>query len=85
MWRQGYIRAYQWYCGDEWCDCHQPVIERCGPNTDAGYPWLRITRLWEGTFHSEPNGDERKQMRLELASELRRRRRDNADPPETEG
>jgi hypothetical protein len=39
-----------WYCGDEHCDCTQPVIERITPNTQAGYPWIRRETLWSGTF-----------------------------------
>lgn len=60
------IEAYIWYCGDEICDCTQPVIEKIEPNLKVGFPWVMRTRLWEGTFYSQPSFDERRQQDAEL-------------------
>lgn len=45
-----------WYCGDDYCDCTQPVIERITPNHRAGYPWIRRDRVWEGRFLTDTWG-----------------------------
>ena len=44
--------AHIWWCGDDECDCIQPVIERITPNREAGYPWIRRETIWAGTFVS---------------------------------
>lgn len=49
-WDKSYVVAEIWDCGDEECDCIQPVINRATPNRTAGYPWIKWERLWEGTF-----------------------------------
>ncbi len=55
-WMAGRTRAYVWWCGDEVCDCVMPVIERLTPNTKAGFPWVHVERVWEGTFVSRSYG-----------------------------
>jgi len=52
-WAETKVLGQIWHCGDEECDCSQAVIERISPNTDAGYPWIRRERLWEGKFYSD--------------------------------
>lgn len=47
-WLEPQVVASIWWCGDEYCDCTEPVIERISPGTR--YPWVRRERLWEGTF-----------------------------------
>lgn len=51
-WMTSRLIARLWYCGDEECDCTQPVIERITPNVEAGYPWIKRETLWEGKFLS---------------------------------
>ncbi len=51
-WRATWLQVYIWWCGDEHCDCTQPVVERVTPNIEAWYPWIHRERLWEGTFMS---------------------------------
>lgn len=65
-WKRPRVVATMWHCGDDVCDCWQPVVQRYEPNRRAGYPWLKTTRLWEGTFHSEPDDEERAEMWDEL-------------------
>jgi hypothetical protein len=72
--RQGdYLRtrAYLWSCGDDECDCYQPVVERLYRNrlsSLAGAVWS--VRVWEGSFHSQPDADEMATMRAELAAAI---------------
>ena len=54
--------AYMWWCGDDECDCTQPVIERY---TERGR-FFNIERLWEGSFHSQRDPDERAQQEAEM-------------------
>ena len=49
-WHDTRLVARIWWCGDEECDCTQPVIERITPNLEAGYPWIRREALWSGEF-----------------------------------
>lgn len=49
-WQSARIVAQLWWCGDEECDCTQPMIERITPNRRAGYPWILRDTLWEGEF-----------------------------------
>jgi hypothetical protein len=68
-WRTTRIVASFWYCGDDYCDCTKPVIERITPNHQAGYPWIRREELWEGTFLTDTwqrEPEEREQQRAEL-------------------
>jgi hypothetical protein len=44
------LEARIWWCGDDECDCTQPVIERITPNLEAGHPWIRREVLWTGEF-----------------------------------
>lgn len=71
-WRATRLHAYVWWCGDEACDCRQPVIELRTPNLAAGYPYDRITSVWKGTFTSGgwPEGHD---LYAELAAECERR------------
>lgn len=72
-WEDTYEESYIWYCGDEICDCYQPVIEEVSPNRKAGHPWVKRRRVWEGTFFSRPHLEEHKEMAEELRIELRKR------------
>jgi hypothetical protein len=49
-WLEKRLEAQMWWCGDDYCDCTQPVIERITPNHQAGYPWVHRERVWEGEF-----------------------------------
>lgn len=49
-WLRPKLVARMWYCGDEECDCTQPIIEVITPNTVAGYPWIRGKIVWSGEF-----------------------------------
>jgi hypothetical protein len=49
-WLRPRLVASVWWCGDDYCDCTKPVIERITPNTNAGYPWIQREQLWEGRF-----------------------------------
>lgn len=51
-WRRPRYFAEMWWCGDEYCDCYQPQIDLVTPNLTVGPPWIRRTRIWEGTFAS---------------------------------
>ncbi len=66
-WLAGRVTGYVWYCGDDVCDCTQPVIERLSPNMGAGFPWIHRDRLWEGTFCSGADGQETRDQNAELA------------------
>ena len=59
--------AYIWWCGDDWCDCTQPVVENVQPNLKGGIPGV-VTRerVWSGTFHSAASAEESKKQRHEL-------------------
>lgn len=53
-WRTPRLSAHVWGCDDEVCNCTQPVIERLTPG--ERWPWVKIERVWEGTFHTEGEG-----------------------------
>jgi hypothetical protein len=57
-WLTTRVRAEMWWCGDEHCNCTQPQIDRITPNHDAGYPWIKRERLWEGEFQSDASAEE---------------------------
>ncbi len=57
-WNTERVVAEMWWCGDAVCDCTQPIIDRITPNRDAGYPWIRRERLWDGSFHSNATPEE---------------------------
>lgn len=63
-WLRTKLVARLWWCGDEVCDCYQPMIERMRPNLAAGYPWITRERVWEGTFDS--GGEHLDRLRAEL-------------------
>ena len=67
-WHTTRIVASMWYCGDDYCDCTQPVIERITPNHAAGYPWIRRETLWSGTFLTDTwqRPEERQQQFAEI-------------------
>lgn len=58
--------ASLWRCGDEDCDCSQPVVEELSPNLEAGWPWIHRKQLWSGTFHCEASEEEREAQIEEL-------------------
>jgi hypothetical protein len=47
------IEAYVWYCGDDWCNCSEAVLEEITPNPRVGLPWIERRRLWEGEFRTD--------------------------------
>lgn len=49
-WLDTRLEARIWWCGDEYCDCTKPVIERITPNLQAGHPWVHRETVWEGRF-----------------------------------
>jgi hypothetical protein len=59
-WLTPRLEARVWHCDDEVCDCWQPVIERVTPG--EAFPWIKRERLWEGSFISQPEAHESKQM-----------------------
>jgi len=69
-WLTPRLIAHVWWCGDDMCDCQQPLIERIDPNGRAGFPWIRRTKLWEGEFTSgaEPGTSERLERELKEAA-----------------
>jgi hypothetical protein len=56
-WRCSWWVASVWWCGDDYCDCTQPIVELVEPNFRAGYPWVKRERHWEGTFETDGEGD----------------------------
>ena len=52
QWETGYVAAYIWGCGDD-CNCIEPRIDRIEPNHQMGFPFIRRTVLWVGTFHAD--------------------------------
>ena len=65
-WQSEWLVAHTWWCGDEECDCTQPLIERVAPNLSFGYPLTRRERLWEGDFVSEADPQERAAQESQL-------------------
>ena len=65
-WEKTWVQVYMWHCGDDYCSCTQPVVERITPNILAGFPWIKRERLWEGAFHSEADSEDRKQQEESL-------------------
>lgn len=45
------LRAEMWRCGDEVCDCTQPIVVRVTPNLGFSGAVHREV-LWAGTFRS---------------------------------
>jgi hypothetical protein len=71
--RQGtYYRTdvYVWYCGDEECDCHQPVAERVYWHALVRGAQWRV-RVWEGAYHSQPTAAEMREMNEDIHYALR--------------
>lgn len=65
-WKRPKLEARMWHCGDPgYCDCYHPVVERITPGKK--WPWIKRERLWEGTFHSQPETEEWKNQKAELA------------------
>lgn len=64
--RPPYLVAEIWGCGDEVCDCYQPQITKILPHVPPRPPWIRREKVWEGTFHSQPEPEEWEQMKREL-------------------
>lgn len=46
------VRAYEWWCGDEVCDCTQYRIERVLPRWTAYGTRYDRELVWEGQFMS---------------------------------
>ena len=70
------VIARIWWCGDDYCDCTKPLIERITPNREAGYPWIRREALWSGKFITDTwqyDRAEREELQYEpLREECRR-------------
>lgn len=49
------LEARVWYCGDDYCDCTQPVI--AWRYREPGNMAYRTVAIWEGTFVSREFGD----------------------------
>lgn len=64
-WLAGLVRARLWYCGDDHCDCTEPIIERVTPNLRLGYPAVHREALWVGRFLTD-TGDYTEAEREEL-------------------
>lgn len=47
-----HLVAYIWWCGDEYCDCYQPIIQFHGPGCSGLSESHRVVGpyLWEGRF-----------------------------------
>lgn len=68
------IQAYQWWCGDDVCDCTQYVIERVTPHA-VTRGFVNRERLWEGPFVSESSAltrGEKAELLREFRSAARR-------------
>jgi hypothetical protein len=65
------LEAYIWFCGDDECDCTQPVVERIDPNPQAP-GFIKRTLLWEGTFCCQAGRTERAAQVRELRAAARR-------------
>jgi len=52
------IEGYVWYCGDDWCDCSEPVIAEVYANRLVPRAIIPIA-IWQGTFRTdgEPGGE----------------------------
>ncbi len=47
-----YVTAYEWHCGDDVCDCVQPIVEVRSCHTWMDYRWKLPYRVAEGPFLS---------------------------------
>lgn len=54
-----------WWCGDYYCDCTRPVIQRVTSDVEGVGPF-RFERLWEGTFCSNDTDRNRELQWAEL-------------------
>ena len=70
-WEKPIYRAEIWWCGDDHCDCHEPRITIRTPNFEAGYPWVHIIPIWNGTFST--NGEGLDELKKELENECANR------------
>lgn len=39
-----------WECGDEYCNCKQPIIEEVTEHQNFPFTYWQTKRLWEGTY-----------------------------------
>lgn len=68
------VRAYQWWCGDDECDCTQFRVELWIPR-GVGYAW-DTKALWSGRFTS-PTYEESRGEHAERLWEFRRAAREH--------
>jgi len=54
--------AFMWFCGDHECDCWQPMIEQVVGEYGDIDNLPKVTRIWEGPFHSFPYQEEWDEM-----------------------
>ncbi len=72
QWLKPRIVAEIWWCGDDYCDCTEPMIVRITPNLKAGYPWIHREVLWSGEFLTETGGYSPEEIRERQYEPLRR-------------
>ena len=65
QWKRPKVEARIWHCGDDFCNCCLPMIERITPAKK--WPLIKRERLWEGSLHSQPEPAEWKKQLAELA------------------
>lgn len=65
-WETERVLAHMWWCGDEYCNCFLPIIERITPNHVLGFPCIKREFIWEGSFISQPSTEDYAQMAEEL-------------------
>ena len=64
--------AYVWWCGDEWCDCYQPIIQAhhraCRHLTIHGEEFHRVEGpyLWQGEFETDGGEGVREELEATL-------------------
>lgn len=60
-----YIILHIWWCGDDECNCSQPLVELVIDNPSDNR-CVKRTKLWEGTFTSDPDADEMDKLLNEM-------------------
>lgn len=70
--------AYIWWCGDDHCDCHQPVIEDLFENKIVH--GVVILPVWKGTFIGEPTTLEMQSLEEELRVAVAKNNADESNP-----
>ena len=50
------VFVYMWWCGDDYCDCTQPIVEIRSTEIPFSFGWTAPTRIAEGPFLSQGYG-----------------------------